>query len=144
MKLFQFILAPLYLASSMTLFSCESKPLDYTITAVNNEAFDRKAETIEVLLKDLKDFSTESHTKLAIVDAKNKKILSQLIDLDQDGVNDYLIFQTNFKANQTKEFKIVIQKKEKSKKENDLSTFCRIVPERIDDFAWENDKVAFI
>lgn len=69
-------------------------------------------------------------------------VLSQGIDLDGDTVVDELIFEVTLQPNETKEF-IVSQGHESKSNSPTRSTHSRLVPERIDDYAWENDLVAF-
>ena len=74
--------------------------------------------------------------------ASNKLLVTQLVDEDGDEIMDLLLFQTEIKAKSIKKFEIVeISKDERPKSE----TFCyaRFVPERTDDYAWENNRVAF-
>ncbi len=71
--------------------------------------------------------------------ATGQLLVSQCIDNDQDGTFDELIFQTNLYPGQNKPFVLL----ENYPKKNDVTCFGRHVPERADDFAWENDKVAF-
>ncbi|AXT61108.1 DUF4861 domain-containing protein [Aquimarina sp. AD10] len=126
-----------------SLISCQETDTFYTITTVNDTKLKREKETIEIQLKNLPEFSKEEYNNLSIFDTKNNLVLSQLIDIDQDSIQDYIIFQTDFNANETKKFTLTYQKEVQINNKIDLRTFCRIVPERIDDFAWENDKVAF-
>ncbi|WP_282086718.1 DUF4861 family protein [Aquimarina algiphila] len=125
------------------LISCEATDKLYTITTVNNTNLKREKETIEIQLKDVPEFSKEEYNNLSIFDTKNNLVISQLVDIDQDSIQDYIIFQTDFNPNETKKFTLVYQKETQLNNKVDVHTFCRIVPERIDDFAWENDKVAF-
>lgn len=71
-----------------------------------------------------------------------KTVPSQTIDYDFDGKPDELIFQTDFAAREASRIFIVEDSKDRifapaSK------TYGRYVPERDDDFAWENDRIAF-
>ena len=71
-----------------------------------------------------------------------KTLLSQLVDADGDFRYDLLVFQAPFAPSQVREFTLSTCKREKYKRE-DFRVFGRFVRERHDDFAWENDKVAF-
>lgn len=105
----------------------------------------RPNETIEIdLTKIPKLLEVYRPEQLIIIDAENKNVgLSQLIDLDGDGTFDQLIFQTDLNANEHKHFHLTGSNEPLEMPETSVSTFARFVPERIDDFAWENDKVAF-
>jgi len=106
----------------------------------------RASETIEIKLDEINIISGhEALSNLIIKDNNGNVIPIQFIDDNQDSKFDYFIFQTNFEPNETKEFKISFNKNSTAVdySKSALRTFCRLVPERMDDFAWENDKVAF-
>ncbi|TRX47326.1 DUF4861 domain-containing protein [Fulvivirga sp. M361] len=142
MRHYHFVLpALLYFITQM--FSCGPGDSTYTIAVSNGIGVTRQAETIEIPLESVVDFSKEQYRYLAIEDDSGRKIATQLIDTDQDSINDLLIFQADFEARQTKEFRLTGGKTAITEIERQKRTFCRMVPERMDDFAWENDKVAF-
>jgi hypothetical protein len=71
----------------------------------------------------------------------NRVLLSQAIDNDGDGAIDELIFQADFEPKQSRTFAIA---EAIGRMPPDQSkVFGRFVPERYDDFAWENDRIAF-
>lgn len=73
---------------------------------------------------------------------REKKLLSQKVDEDGDGKNDLLIFQTDIPQYTKKTYRVkLVEEKDDSLKKNKV--YGRFVPERKDDFAWENDKTAF-
>lgn len=77
-----------------------------------------------------------------MIEKKSKeKIVFQLVDTNSDGKNDVLLFQPKIKANATKKFYLTYA----DEKQDALATHCysRFVPERKDDYAWENNRVAF-
>jgi hypothetical protein len=76
-------------------------------------------------------------------EATGELLLSQTIDLDDDKVVDEIIFQSEFAPGQEKKFSVVCTADKPNPKLSERRTFGRFVPERIDDFAWENDLVAF-
>ena len=128
---------------SVGLFSCNANREEYVITIANNSELSRTSETVELELSDLPDFSSDNYGKICVNDNSGKKILSQLIDVDSNSIADYLIFQSDFDARESKQFTIVSSDCEEALLESTAKTFCRFAPERIDDFAWENDEVAF-
>lgn len=69
--------------------------------------------------------------------------LTQLVDLDGDRVKDVLIFQVDMKPHSEKKYELIVAKDDCVRPDTLISTFSRFVPERIDDYAWENDRVAF-
>jgi len=68
-------------------------------------------------------------------------VLSQLLDSDGDGKPDELLFQTTMPAAGTRTFTLAAGTEDQPT--SPATTFARFVPERTDDFAWENDRVAF-
>ncbi|MCK5700983.1 MAG: DUF4861 domain-containing protein [Cyclobacteriaceae bacterium] len=126
-------------------FACSPSSSVVELNVTNNLDKDRKSETIEVDLKQLpKLLSKFSPEQIVIKDGNNDQILlSQLIDLNGDKIPDQLIFQSDFQANEHKHFHIEGIEGKLELPKSKISTYARFVPERIDDFAWENDKVAF-
>lgn len=101
---------------------------------------DRTLETVELSRKKI---GIDNISNLGVKDLKTGElIVSQVIDLDKDGVDDILLFQTELKAGSTKKYKII---KTSNKEKVETLDYCysRPVPEREDDYAWENNKVAF-
>ena len=126
---------------TLTFFiSCDKKTA--TISSIeikNNLDLDREFETVEV---DISSFNLEENTSFVILDEKtNEEIISQVIDNDLDGKNDIIVFQPKIKANSSK---IYILTSAATKKDT-VPAYCysRFVPERTDDYTWENNRVAF-
>lgn len=68
-------------------------------------------------------------------------LLSQAIDTDLDGAQDQLIFQAHFQPGQTRAFRIYVV--EYALPEPTSWVAGRAVPERMDDYAWESDRIAY-
>ena len=68
-------------------------------------------------------------------------LLHQLVDMNQDNKPDLLLFQPHLEPNQKKTIDVVLAVKDTMT--NPIQCYSRFVPERIDDYTWENDKVAF-
>lgn len=113
------------------------------ITVYNPLNIERKFETVELLKSSLGLNPTD---KLEIYGVKevgtSTFLISQCVDENGDGINDVLLFQPKIKALATNKYEVVIIDDTNSK---EPINFCysRFVPERIDDYAWENNKVAF-
>jgi hypothetical protein len=131
----------LILISSLLLFfSSKKEASKIVITVKNTLKIDRQFETIELTKEQLK------LSDLSFYGIKNMKtnelLVSQTVDLDADGIMDQLLFQPTIKANSKEKFEIV-----KISKNASMNTieycYSRFVPERTDDYAWENDRVAF-
>lgn len=131
--------------SILFVFSCAPEPQVVEVNVSNNLVKARKSETIEIEISQLSTLLGNSPAdQLIVKDAQtNQILLSQLIDLDGDKNPDQLIFQSGFGAGEQKHFHIAIKQEGEQIPTSEISTFARFVPERIDDFAWENDKVAF-
>ncbi len=128
----------LYLCVAL-LFSC-SKKEQKTITVKNTLNIERVFETVELTKEFLK---VDSLSNLGVKDKDSGELLvSQLIDNNQDGVYDMLIFQPKVAPNSEKTYHIV-PVLETDKRETLAYCFSRFVPERTDDYTWENNKVAF-
>lgn len=136
-----------YCMAVLTLFlmGCASeKPLQIQVT--NNLDINRSFETVEIDLGLLK-----SNVELKLTAGKTYKIsevgttselVSQLSDTDGDGTADVLLFQPTIDANSSKSFTIGL--KDIEDQTDEIPTcYSRFVPERTDDYAWENDRVAF-
>ncbi|MGI4744334.1 MAG: DUF4861 domain-containing protein [Janthinobacterium lividum] len=114
-----------------------------TITVRNSLNLARRAETISLPLAQLPAAVRQlGASSLRVRDAATKAlIVSQLLDENGDGQPDVLLFQTDVAAKGTKTF--VLAAGGEAVSASPVTTFARFVPERTDDFAWENERVAF-
>ena len=114
------------------------------VKAVNPLNEGRDNETVCIDLKASPALLQFSQGAKASVYSEHLKefILCQSLDNDGDGKNDEVIFQADFEPVQTQEFYIT-----DSNEKGDVNVACRtnamFVPQRKDDFAWENDRIAF-
>ena len=97
----------------------------------------RPQQTIELdlaaLAAKLPDAKPEN---VAVMDAAaGRVILSQVLE-------GKLLFQSDFLPQQTKSFRIIAGVDRAKLPAPTLTTFARFVPERADDFTWENDRIA--
>ncbi|TXG38422.1 DUF4861 family protein [Seonamhaeicola maritimus] len=119
------------------LISCNQKKESVKFQVTNSLELDRTFETIELSKSFL---NVENLEGLGIKDSKTGKILtSQLVDNDGDGTNDVLLFQPDISANSTKTFEVVDAVSDSA----EAICYSRFVPERTDDYTWENNRVAF-
>lgn len=119
--------------------NCDKKTeIVSTVTVKNNLSVDREFETVEV---DISNVTAEKVADLVILDADNSIVTSQIVDTNLDGKNDVILFQPTLKANQSKKYSIAVSKVEKTA--DTAYCYSRFVPERTDDYTWENNKVAF-
>ena len=122
-------------------FGCMSTSKTIIVEVKNNLNLDRNFETIEVDLTNIKTLNEDTKSYKVIDIETNLEIITQLVDVTNDGNPDVLLFQPEIKANATKQFSIV-----PLNTNNDtlpMRCYSRFVPERTDDYAWENNRVAF-
>lgn len=120
--------------------SCNQKENTKSIVVKNTLDFERTSETVELSKAFLK---VEDLNTVAFKDAESGELqITQTVDIDGDGTLDEILFQPTVAANSEKTFDIVtITEAEKPKAE--ILCYSRFVPERTDDYTWENNKVAF-
>lgn len=119
--------------------SCNKKD-GKTLIVSNSLPLERLYETVELTKEvlEVKDLST-----IGIRDAETDKLqVTQTVDKDLDGVMDLILFQPQIAASSQNIYKIVSITEAEKIKAPELC-YSRFVPERTDDYAWENDKVAF-
>ncbi|MFI3322008.1 MAG: DUF4861 family protein [Rikenellaceae bacterium] len=113
------------------LFSCNGEK-SLTVTVKNSENFARKNESVEVPITKLKAKFGENIDNLAVYDGQNE-IVSQFVD-------GALLFQASTDANSSKSY---ILKLSETKTDYEPMAYGRLVPERMDDWCWENNRIAF-
>ncbi|WOH35731.1 DUF4861 family protein [Thalassotalea fonticola] len=121
----------------------EVKPIG-EIVVYNDLALSRDNETVTIALASLTAIDSDDFSSLAIKDAdNNSNVPYQLIDSDQDGATDSVIFQAQISANSSNRYQLYLTKNKAGKLADNIVSYSRFVPERNDDYAWENDKIAF-
>ncbi|MCK4854297.1 MAG: DUF4861 family protein, partial [Bacteroidales bacterium] len=117
----------------------------YTVT-VSNELDLNRQESLEIPKSEFGNILCEHFARFVVRDAGSRELLPvQLVDEDMDGEMDYLLFQPHVRAGETRTFEIFPGAEGIPDPDPDPEnrTFSRFVPERTDDYAWENDRVAF-
>lgn len=123
--------------------SANAQSIAAKISVKNNLDFSRK-EVVAISGKSLSDLLKENKEK----DLRIKKngtqeyVVLQWIDYNQDGISDELLFQAEVSAKAKVNYQVVFDGTIPLP-ESTITTYSRFVPERTDDYAWENDKVAF-
>ena len=104
----------------------------------------RPMETVEVAAAALAgSVAPGDLPRLAVTDGRTgREVLSQAVDEDGDGAFDRLVFQADFAPGEAREFRLDRAELRKPRVA-DYRVYARFVRERQDDFAWENDRVAF-
>ncbi|MGS2761013.1 DUF4861 domain-containing protein [Sinomicrobium sp. M5D2P9] len=127
------------------LTSCEQPSPVLEFSVKNPLDTDRFSETVSIAPEKFAVLTTTAGLEnVFIVDkATGDTLVTQWLDSDLDGTPDELLFQVDLKGGENKELTAGIAEKGFSGPQSELSTFSRFVPERTDDYAWENDRVAF-
>ncbi|PQJ72622.1 DUF4861 family protein [Polaribacter butkevichii] len=125
-----------FLALSLFI-NCDKKAQVLSTIEIKNALnIDREFETVEI---DISNFEVKNY-KISEENSE-EKIIFQLVDTNFDGKNDVLLFQPKIEANSTKKYLLLSSDQ---KQDAVLETcYSRFVPERTDDYAWENNRVAF-
>ena len=108
------------------------------VTVQNATAVNRLDEMAEVSWKQLTTLKFNPHNTTVINAQTGEEVPSQII-YDEKKLPKAIIFQSGTAAAGISYFYI----KQRKPKAYPGKTFGRLVPERMDDFAWENDKIAF-
>ena len=113
------------------------------ILVKNNLDFSRQ-EIVSVSGKQLSDLIKGKQEKELRIkkEGTQQYVVLQWIDYNQDGIADELLFQAEVAAKAKVNYQVVFDGTIPLT-ESPITTYSRFVPERTDDYAWENDKVAF-
>jgi pectinesterase len=123
--------------------SAQTPPSAAVVTVNNPLAAARPAETIELTVDALKRALTfDDVRKIHVKDDKTgKDLLTQAVDLDDDGTFEQVIFQADLGASERRTFSLSVGERHIAMKD-EFRAYGRFVRERRDDFVWENDLVA--
>ncbi len=131
------VLFTVFLLGSVRVVAQVNKPITISIANTSNENLSNKV--IEISWSEIvKRQPSIDINQLIVVDQSAKQITYQL---ESKGTNtiENLLVQVSIPARK----KITLQLKQGTKQAFKSKTYCRYVPERFDDFAWENDRMAF-
>ena len=133
----------IFVPLAVALLAASPALADVSVTATNKLNLDRPSQTIEISGKDLTSLNVKDLALIHVKDESGKELMAQAVDTDFDDYHraDIVIFQADFKPNESKSFTLSAGKKQVYKAE-DFKAFGRFNRERFDDFAWENDRVA--
>jgi hypothetical protein len=126
------------------LSGCSQEKPAFTISLINELQISRKGETVAIKKADLGNITCDQFAMFFVQDDRTGDYLpAQVIDEDMDGELDCLLFQPEMEAAETRTFNLVTGVDSSLLRVSGISTYSRFVPERTDDYAWENDRVAF-
>jgi hypothetical protein len=110
------------------------------VTLQNTSVIDRKDEVFEINAANIAALNPGILTSTFVVlNSKTQQQLTYQVVNNEKGLPGLLLVQTSLKAGETQT--LTIKKGNPAVFKN--KTYGRFVPERKDDFAWENDKIAF-
>lgn len=113
-----------------------------TVQVRNPLAESRPAATVVLDLRQL--HLTADAERLQVRDVTSRKLLvTQLLDEDGDRTWDQLLVQTALGPRERRQLAVERAPAGDGPKPAPVVAFSRFVPERIDDYAWENERVAF-
>ena len=121
----------------------EKNDTEIDITVSNDLDFPRK-EVVSIRMEELSSF-LKKEKKENIRLKKNGTSEYQTIQwlgLDEGDNEEFLLFQADVDAQSESHYTIVFDSTI-SVPDSDVRSYSRFVPERTDDYTWENDKVAF-
>lgn len=118
---------------SLLIQACTSP--EPSISVKNELDFDR-SEVLSISAEQLKKLGIEDLKSAEIIDSNGQSIITQVT------ADSKLLFQAIVAGNSVVSYTARVRPGGEIPK-TEISTYSRIVPERLDDYAWENDKVAF-
>lgn len=115
-------------------FACTEKSSEVlSVTVKNSLDLDRAFETVEV---DITDIELKGQF-LEVINSETKEVLvSQIVDNE-------ILFQPEISAKSEVTFEINLIPSKDELDSTLIKCYSRFVPERTDDYAWENNRVAF-
>jgi len=131
-----------YGSGAFLLAGSEIVKLDMPVVKAQNKLeIGRPSETIALEWQHL---GLPSHwaDRIEVRDQRSGQVsVTQAVDVDSDGDIDELIFQSDFGPRQNKTFALGVSPR--GAREIPSKVHAKFVPTRYDDFAWENDRIAF-
>lgn len=135
-----FLILPV-LSLALLAISCQEKTATQKIVVENMMNADRAFETVSIDLSIIKNNTTSG--AIILKESETGEVMTtQEVDSDGDGTVDVLLFQPEIAANATKTYEVHFGAAE-AETDGDPTCYSRFVPERTDDYAWENNRVAF-
>ena len=107
------------------------------VSVTNPSELNRSIETVEVSWSDIADKGLEAE-KCIVLNDREEEIASQVVYNAQHEA-EYLLFQTQLKAAESAQFTI----RKGTPAEYPTQIFAKAEPKRYNDFAWENNVIAY-
>jgi pectinesterase len=132
----KYIIAALLL--SISIAQSQNSEIHFSVT--NPIDIVRTSETVSIDLEGLVQLYPHVRGQAIAIDDRENELPSQMIDNDGDGENDEIIFQSTLRPKQTRDYILKIMRRRSSVPMS--SAFGKYMLPR-EDFAWENDRIAF-
>ncbi|MDR2813561.1 MAG: DUF4861 domain-containing protein [Prevotellaceae bacterium] len=128
------------LTFSALMTSCQSRSA-LTVNVVNPLDADRADETVEVSWSLIQErIGGVEPQDVAVLNGRGERLLSQVLYRGQPQPQS-LIFQVSVPAQGSAAY--VVKRGKTAAKLSDCKLSARLAPERMDDFAWENNRIAY-
>lgn len=127
----------LLLIFALYLCACSAIEGEVLVEVSNPSAFAREGEIVEVQWRDVKRCAAQSDN-VVVRNSEGEEIPSQLV-FDAQGELQAILFQANVGANASSCYAIA----RGERNEYEPKVYGRYVPERMDDYAWENNLTAY-
>ncbi|WP_295936567.1 DUF4861 family protein [uncultured Alistipes sp.] len=108
------------------------------VEVTNNTRIEREDETVEIAWSEIAALKGVTPENVVVFDDEGEQVPSQVIYFGQTEPQS-LIFQADVDGSETEYFTIRTGDRESYR----TKAYGRHVPERLDDYAWENNKVAY-
>lgn len=119
--------------------ACSTSKSHLSLRIENTSEIDRQNEMVEVAWNDIRQkLSLTANQSVVVTDSLGKQIPYQLVTNGSDSI-EALIFPVTLAGGQTALFQVSTGEPEPVQ----TLVYGRLVPERKDDFAWENNRTAF-
>lgn len=124
--------------------SCSGPEKQYEINLENKTNLSRNNEIADIPLSRLVAAGIDTSGVIIAEDAESGKLhITQLSDRKSDGNFATLLIQVDMDPISNKRYIIRNLREDEEPPSAGICCFSRFVPERTDDYAWENDRVAF-
>lgn len=130
-----------FLVSAIILFMGCQKGRHIMIQIENPLNQIRSNEMVTISWMEIEKHISESVDQVVVRNSDGEEIISQHIDLDQDGKPEELIFHADFNPKEMKEFSITSTGERKNVYESKVH--AAFVPDGLEDFNWENDLIGY-
>lgn len=128
----------------LCIFTENSNAQSFTLT--NELNIPRENEIIALPVENIPGLTSRDKIDRVSIRQEGREgyLLTQEVDTDLDGDVDEILFCASIGPSETKTFIIETDNNSPAEKQRtDITTYSRFVPERMNDYAWENDRVAF-